>query len=66
LAVLLRPVTPKAAAELWTRLGADVALGDLDAQPVASAAQFGALPVGATITKGDPLFMRIKDETPTA
>lgn len=61
LAVLLNPVTPKASAGLWTLLGADAALGGLDAQPVASAATFGALPAGTSITKGDALFPRLED-----
>jgi len=60
LAVLLHPVTPKAAAALWDALGAEPALGPLDAQPVASAASFGVLPAGTRVTKGTPLFPRIE------
>ncbi|ACZ31745.1 methionyl-tRNA synthetase [Xylanimonas cellulosilytica DSM 15894] len=62
LAVLLHPVTPKAAQALWELLGADAALGALDAQPVSSAASFGVLPAGTPITKGAALFPRL-DET---
>ncbi|MGV8968290.1 MAG: class I tRNA ligase family protein, partial [Cellulomonas sp.] len=61
LAVLLNPVTPKAAAGLWTLLGAQEPLGDLDAQPVARAAVFGQLPPGTPITKGSSLFPRRED-----
>ncbi|MFE6971094.1 methionine--tRNA ligase [Isoptericola sp. NPDC057653] len=62
LAVLLNPVTPKAAQALWEALGAEPALGALDAQPVASAASFGALPAGAVVTKGAALFPRLADD----
>ena len=61
LAVLLNPVTPKAAAELWTLLGAEAALGPLAAQPVAEAGAFGRLPAGTTITKGASLFPRLEN-----
>ena len=61
LAVLLNPVTPKAAAALWDALGAEAALGALDAQPVESAATFGKLPAGSTITKGAALFPRLEE-----
>ncbi|MGW8567924.1 methionine--tRNA ligase [Isoptericola sp. NPDC055881] len=62
LAVLLNPVTPQAAHALWDALGAESSLGALDAQPVASAASFGVLPAGATVTKGAALFPRLADD----
>ncbi len=61
LAVLLHPVMPKAAQALWSSLGAEPALGELAAQQVTSAASFGQLPVGATVTKGASLFPRIEE-----
>ncbi|WP_407344436.1 methionine--tRNA ligase [Pengzhenrongella phosphoraccumulans] len=61
LAVLLNPVTPRAAAQLWTLLGAQAPLGALDDQPVATAGVFGQLPPGTQITKGDSLFPRLED-----
>jgi methionyl-tRNA synthetase len=61
LAVLLNPVTPKAAAALWESLGAEAMLGPLDTQPVASAASFGTLPAGTTVTKGAALFPRLDE-----
>jgi methionyl-tRNA synthetase len=54
-------VTPRSAQALWAALGAEEALGALGAQPVASAARFGVLPVGATVTKGAALFPRIEE-----
>jgi methionyl-tRNA synthetase len=61
LAVLLHPVTPRAAAALWDSLGAEVPLGQLDAQPVSSAANLGGLPPGTRVTKGASLFPRLED-----
>jgi methionyl-tRNA synthetase len=62
LAVLLNPITPKAAAGLWELLGAEPSLGALDAQPLSGAATFGALPAGTTVTKGAALFPRLDDQ----
>jgi methionyl-tRNA synthetase len=61
LAVLLNPVTPKAAAALWELLGAAPALGALADQPMSAAGTLGALPAGSTITKGAALFPRIEE-----
>jgi len=61
LAVLLHPITPKAAQALWESLGAEAPLGALALQPVDGAARFGALPAGTTVTKGASLFPRLED-----
>jgi methionyl-tRNA synthetase len=61
LAVLLAPVTPKAAEALWESLGAEPALGPLAAQQVADAGRFGQLPAGTVVTKGASLFPRIEE-----
>jgi methionyl-tRNA synthetase len=62
LAVLLHPVTPRAAARLWEALGAEPVLGPVAAQPVASAASFGVLPAGTPVTKGAALFPRLDED----
>jgi methionyl-tRNA synthetase len=61
LAVLLAPVTPKAAEALWESLGAEPVLGPLAAQQVADAGRFGQLPAGPVVTKGASLFPRIEE-----
>ncbi len=61
IAVLLNPVIPKAAAVLWSALGAEATLGPLRDQLVQEAARWGQLPGGATITKSAPLFPQIED-----
>ncbi|OCI32642.1 methionine--tRNA ligase [Oerskovia enterophila] len=61
LAVLLHPITPKAAQALWESLGAEEPLGALSVQPVDGAARFGVLPAGTTVTKGASLFPRLED-----
>ena len=63
-AVLLNPVMPVTAEKLWDSLGAEAGLGALAAQSIASAADWGRLPAGATVTKGEILFPRL-EEKPT-
>jgi methionyl-tRNA synthetase len=55
LAVLISPIMPRAAAELWSQLG----LEDLDAQRLPEAAAWGGLPPGTKTTKGLSLFPRL-------
>jgi methionyl-tRNA synthetase len=58
-ALFTAPVMPNTSAEVWNRLG----LGNILAvDDVASAARWGGLPEGSTVTKGDPLFPRIVEE----
>jgi methionyl-tRNA synthetase len=52
---------PKATASLWEQLGADVALGPIDAQNVTDVARWGQLPAGTPITKGAILFPRLEE-----
>ena len=64
LAILMAPVTPKAAAKLWAALGQS-SLGDLSAQILCNAAVDG-LKAGAQISELEGLFPRIEvaDNTP--
>jgi methionyl-tRNA synthetase len=55
-ALLASPFIPRAAAELWRRLGLD---GAPDDQRLPDAAAWGLGPVATTLEKGDPLFPRI-------
>ncbi len=55
-ALLASPFIPRAAAELWRRLGLD---GRPEDQQLPEAAAWGLGPVGTTLEKGDPLFPRI-------
>ncbi len=53
------PVMPNTSAEVWRRLD----LGDIAAvTDVLAAAEWGGLPAGSRVTKGDALFPRIYDE----
>jgi methionyl-tRNA synthetase len=61
-AVLLNAVVPKACAALWQMLGAEAALGALADQRVQSAGQWGQLPAGVCLTKGDALFPRLVED----
>lgn len=62
LAVLLHPVMPKATTSLWLSLGAREALGELAAQRIDHAGQWGQLPAGTRTSKGEPLFPRLEEQ----
>jgi methionyl-tRNA synthetase len=57
-AILIWPAMPRAAEDLWGRLGLTGSPGD---GPLADTAVFGTFPA-TTVTKGDPLFPRIDIE----
>jgi methionyl-tRNA synthetase len=59
LAVLLSPVLTKATAKLWTALGVSSSLGELSAQPLRSAGEWGRLAPGTVLGELEPLFPRI-------
>ncbi|MFZ5851249.1 MAG: methionine--tRNA ligase [Actinomycetota bacterium] len=63
-AVLLHPVMPGACARLWADLGAAEALGPLADQRVAQAGEWGRLPGGARVRKGEALFPRLPEPAP--
>ncbi len=56
-ALLASPLIPRAAAELWRRLGYSTPVTD---ERLPDAAGWGRLPAGATLDKGAPLFPRIE------
>lgn len=56
-ALLASPVIPRAAAELWTRLGLE---GGPEDQRLPDAAAWGLGPSGTKLDKGAPLFPRIE------
>jgi len=56
-ALLASPLIPRAAAELWRRLGLT---GTPEDQRLPDAAAWGQLPAGAPLDKGDPLFPRLE------
>ena len=57
IALLASPVIPRACAALWSRLGLP---GTPEDQRLPAAADWGGLPAGAPLTKGDPLFPRLE------
>ena len=60
-ALLASPLIPRAAAELWRRLGLT---GTPEDQRLPEAAAWGGLPAGAPLEKGAPLFPRIEADDP--
>jgi methionyl-tRNA synthetase len=58
LAVLLNPITPKAAAKLWDSIGSS--LGSLASQPLAKAGNWAQLKSGSQIAELEALFPRLE------
>jgi methionyl-tRNA synthetase len=58
IALLVAPVTPRAADEIWRRLGLN---GTVQGRSYESDGRFGLLPAGATVEVGAPLFPRLEE-----
>jgi methionyl-tRNA synthetase len=56
-ALLASPAVPRAATEIWRRLGLD---GEPSDQRLPAAAEWGGYPGGLTVTKGQSLFPRLQ------
>ncbi len=61
IATLHHSVMPVATERLWRDLGAEAAIGPLSAQLIGRVSEWGQLPPGAVVTKGDVLFPRLED-----
>lgn len=62
LAVLLNSVMPETAEKLWSSLGADISIGDINFQLISNVATWGQLPEGSRVTKGAVLFPRLEEK----
>jgi methionyl-tRNA synthetase len=58
MAIMVWPITPRAAQELWSRLGLE---GSVEAVSLPDAG-WGGLPEGAEVATGAPLFPRVEDD----
>jgi methionyl-tRNA synthetase len=58
LALMTSPIMPRAAQDLWARLGLD---GIVEEMAFSDALEWGLLPEGSTVTTGAPLFPRVED-----
>jgi len=63
LTVLLHPIMPATTETLWQSLGADLTLGELAAQQIASVGTWGQLPQGSRVIKGAVLFPRLEEKS---
>ncbi|HEV7949744.1 MAG TPA: methionine--tRNA ligase [Glaciihabitans sp.] len=66
LAVLLSPVIPDATKTLWIALGAEDSLGDITAQNITEAGNWGVLAPGGSVGTLSALFPRIENADATA
>jgi methionyl-tRNA synthetase len=61
LAIMVSPITPRAAQELWTRLGLS---GTVERRTLDEDGQWGLTPAGSAVRTGPPLFPRVEAEQP--
>ena len=61
IAVLYNPVMPRTMSVLWQQIGAAAALGPIGEQRIDAVADWGQLPPGAEVSKGDILFPRLEE-----
>jgi methionyl-tRNA synthetase len=59
MAVMVWPIMPRAASELWSRLGCE---GSIESITIGDADRWGLLPEGVKIDAGPPLFPRVDDD----
>jgi methionyl-tRNA synthetase len=59
MAIMMSAITPRAAQELWSRLGQD---GPVEQSTFPEDLRWGSLGEGTSITTGDPLFPRIEED----
>jgi len=59
LAIMVAPITPRAAQELWTRLGL---AGSVEGRNLNEDARWGLTPAGSAVHTGPPLFPRVDTE----
>ncbi|MFN2489714.1 MAG: methionine--tRNA ligase [Actinomycetota bacterium] len=60
LALMLSPIVPRAAQELWARLGLE---GSVEERSYPSEGRWRLLPAGSEVSAGAPLFPRIEEAT---
>lgn len=53
---------PRTSEKLWESLGAEASLGALAEQTIGTVADWGRLPAGSQVTKGDILFPRLEEK----
>jgi methionyl-tRNA synthetase len=61
LAIMVAPITPRAAQELWTRLGLS---GTVEGRTLDEDGHWGLIPAGSAVSTGPPLFPRVETEQP--
>jgi methionyl-tRNA synthetase len=59
LAIMVAPITPRAAQELWSRLGLS---GTVEGRTLDDDGKWGLLPAGSAVRTGPPLFPRVEVE----
>ncbi|MEY3089534.1 MAG: methionine--tRNA ligase [Actinobacteria bacterium] len=62
LSILLHPIMPIATKKLWSYLGAQDSLGEIEKQKISEVSKWGQLLPGTKISKGEILFPRLETD----
>jgi methionyl-tRNA synthetase len=62
LSILLHPIMPIATKKLWSYLGAQASLGEIEKQKISDVSKWGQLVPGTKVSKGEILFPRLETD----
>ena len=62
ISVLFHPIMPVATEKIWNLIGANNSIGNLKDQKIENVGNWGQLPKGRKVTKGEPIFPRLPED----
>ena len=62
ISVLFHPIMPVATEKIWNLIGANNSIGNLKDQKIENVGNWGQLPKGSKVTKGEPIFPRLPED----
>ena len=62
IAVLYHPVMPESTTKIWNILGASQSIGDIAKQKISEVGNWGVLPAGSKVNKGEAIFPRLAED----
>jgi methionyl-tRNA synthetase len=62
IAILYHSIMPESTKKIWKVLGLDKSVGELTNQKISQALNWGEVPVGSVVIKGEPIFPRLLED----
>ncbi len=62
IAILYHPIMPESTAKIWNILGANESIGDIAKQKIENVGNWGQLPAGSKVIKGEAIFPRLVED----